>query len=1131
MVALRPDLIFGTSGTGPLREPEVPAPLALLLVAALAATVFAVAWLLLGRSGHLALATFALLAVAVPAAAFVSYELWHYHEDPEFCSDTCHVMEPAVESYYNPGRNLVMLKHHENETAKCLDCHTGPGSGGQVDLMLTSARHVWKYWVTKDYDPEDLGGDDWSTTVPDANCVKCHSPMGDSPLPARHERYQEDCADCHSPHDPQETGYFFPARILETEDCTFCHDDKGDSFHEELAAHADLEKGCRSCHDGHGLKTPTNVRGCTDAGCHDEQAAGGAALDPAKHAEGGACENCHQSGHEPLKLHYDNLQQACQSCHPAASSTAVSAASPSDHRTIERLSCSDCHAKHDQEVVACADCHATSMRGGKAVVPGHAPVDAQACVDCHGPAHEMSAVGRAGLEEGCTDCHAAETKAIHAKPALHSALAEVSCTTCHAPHGLAGLTSSGPGRPEPDSNLVGVAGCDASGCHLGDALESVGHADFPVAQCQSCHGSGHDVRMPSFKQLESCADCHTQQPTGDHAKLGGDCKACHTDHTRGAVKLPSCLDAGCHGPGTPWSLRQLGHMEVPADECGSCHGTAHDITHPDPAGLDGTCNDCHASQQATVVASPHASVLTLDASGVATGCRNCHVPEGDHLGVGECTVCHVAEATDPNHLAGLPDHAASIGDCVDCHGGHQLVFPSFEQIQDSCQQCHVGTPLPAAPGGRANSHTALAEEGCDNCHKDHGDTQPSCMGAECHAQATLAQLPHDPGFGPDDCASCHGAAHEPQVPTFAQLESQCQDCHRVAGHNIHPEGTGASACSDCHQPAAAPSHADSPGHGEVDCQRCHAPPGPPAYTYTPESQVTWMRGPSGPSYGQWNTEGRGNHDPDSDCQDCHPAGGPQHPVYPETCDSACHQWLQPVIHQDGFTNAAGETPSYTGTQDPATLLAQSSQHGAIQDAFGCSGFCHNPNVDAETATLYHKTMKLGVDEPLLPEDLALLDPLAFESPGLEHGYVTSCPDCHTFSFSSPENIHLTHIPLVAAEKDYADTQSGYGSACDYCHSAGGDGTPTSGGGCYNCHLSGHWPQPAYWKLGFPDGQDAVMQTVDSIPIPTAEASPNTLYTALETADAVPFAHHIADWTQWSVEGGSIMDCDGCHSQS
>ncbi len=1132
MVALRPDLIFGTSGTGPIREPEVPAPLALLLVAALASTVFVLSWLLLGRSGHVALATFALLAVAVPAAAFVSYELWHYHEDPEFCSDTCHVMEPAVESYMNPGRNLVMLKHHENETAKCLDCHTGPGSAGQADLMLTSARHVWKYWVTKDYNPDDLGGSDWSTTVPDANCVKCHSPLGDAPLPARHQRYQEDCADCHSPHDPQSTGYYFPARILEMEDCTFCHDDKGDVFQENLAGHADLEEGCRSCHDGHGLKTSTNVRGCTDAGCHDEQAAPGAVVEPAEHAGGGACENCHESGHQPLKLHFQNLESECQTCHPA------SRAPSGDHRTIERLSCADCHVRHDQEVAACADCHATSMRDGKPVVPGHAPLDAEACVDCHGPAHDMSPVGRAGLEEACTNCHATEANAIHAKPALHSSLAEVSCTTCHAPHGLAGLTSSGPGRPEPDANLVGVAGCDASGCHPGTALESKGHADFPVERCETCHGGGHSARMPSFGQLDSCTDCHTQAPTGKHAELGDDCKACHADHTSGAIQLPSCNDAGCHGPGTPWSLRELGHVEVPADECTACHDSAHDITHPAPEKLDGTCNGCHASQQQTVVDSPHASVLTMDASGnVASGCRNCHVSEGDHVTVNECTVCHVAAASDPNHLAGLPDHAASVGDCVDCHGGHELVVPSFDQIRESCKQCHVGVPLPGGPGG-PTGHTALAEAGCDNCHEDHGETEPSCMGAECHAQATLAQLPHDPGFGPDDCASCHGAAHEPQAPAFFQLEDRCQDCHRVAGHNVHPEDIGASACSDCHQPGnpdpmdgtGQPPNA-TPGHGEVNCLRCHAPPGPPSYTDTPRSQVVWMRGPTGPPYGQWTTDGRGNHDPASNCQDCHPAGGPQHPVYPETCDSSCHQWLQPAIQQAGFTNAASETPSYSGTQDPATLLAQSSQHGPILEAFGCNGFCHNANLDSETAALYAKTMKVGVNGPVLPGDAVLLDPLSFDTPGAVHGYVNSCPDCHAFALDAPENLHLTHIPLITVEKPYADTASGYGSACDYCHSPGADGNATSGGGCYNCHLSGHWPQAAYWKLGFPDPEDAAMQTVDDLPAPAVEASPQALYTALETADAIPFAHHIADWTEWAVEGGSIADCDSCHSQT
>ncbi len=177
------------------------------------------------------------------------------------------------------------------------------------------------------------------------------------------------------------------------------------------------------------------------------------------------------------------------------------------------------------------------------------------------------------------------------------------------------------------------------------------------------------------------------------------------------------------------------------------------------------------------------------------------------------------------------------------------------------------------------------------------------------------------------------------------------------------------------------------------------------------------------------------------------------------CGTACHSWLK-EIDQQGFPNVLpaiqGES-AYQDSIDPLYLLSEDKDmngngrsHQAIYEEFGCRGFCHNPNVDRQEVTAWATSGVAPTDEL-----------------GTEHGQVTTCTQCHNIMspLAGPEDLHATHITFLELEQPLANTATSPDTlVCGYCHGQA-PGTPegTSGGGCYNCHLSGHRPETYYWQ--------------------------------------------------------------------
>ncbi len=276
------------------------------------------------------------------------------------------------------------------------------------------------------------------------------------------------------------------------------------------------------------------------------------------------------------------------------------------------------------------------------------------------------------------------------------------------------------------------------------------------------------------------------------------------------------------------------------------------------------------------------------------------------------------------------------------------------------------------------------------------------------------------------------------------------------------------------------------------------------------SQVQWMRD-RGATFDHWDTgtvifwpaeptdESRGSHPQSTKCSACHFNGPPgtTPPMYPPDtweakcgtvchndnvvtfeavnwsswprefegqqggtdypCGTACHSWLG-EIDEHGFPNllpAAQGEASYKGSIDPLYLLSQDKDvdgdgrtHQAIYKEFGCRGFCHNPNIDRDDVNAW-------AAEGIAPD----------VERGQEHGQVTTCTQCHQFfsPLGGPADLHSTHIPFIQAEQPLANSGAApTDTACGYCHGTA-PGAQATGGGCYNCHLSGHRPETYYWN--------------------------------------------------------------------
>ena len=84
------------------------------------------------RDRHILEILFTLVIVLLGVTAVGSYHSYHFVESAEFCSSTCHVMEPENVTYRNSPHAHVA----------CTECHVGPGATWFVKTKINSIHQV-----------------------------------------------------------------------------------------------------------------------------------------------------------------------------------------------------------------------------------------------------------------------------------------------------------------------------------------------------------------------------------------------------------------------------------------------------------------------------------------------------------------------------------------------------------------------------------------------------------------------------------------------------------------------------------------------------------------------------------------------------------------------------------------------------------------------------------------------------------------------------------------------------------------------------------------------------------------------------------------------------------------------------
>jgi hypothetical protein len=355
-----------------------------------------------------------LIPLIVGAGLLALGSFLEVHEEPALCGEYCHAMEPLYDTYNNPGNNTLMSGHTERGVT-CLDCHTGPGWKGQIDVWLAVPNEAYQE-VTDGFEPGNLGGE-----VPPLFCLKCH----DSEI---------------APH---------PAEVRTAINTTF--DPHGDNL-EEL--------DCSECHTAHSGGMGMTTEAC--ANCHGREVrAFTQALYRHGNTTGGDCMDCHDRWHPedaqiPFSDHPDLINGPfCADCHLPEFQALNNSATPLAQELYGE--CTDCHLEHEPSI------------------PIHdmePPLDE--CSQCHkdldrmGGIHNRTSVSYLEVDqipnEFCRDCHIDEVREL-LDNTLHKSL---DCLSCHGDHGLRvnfDDCTSCHGTDLPEWHVPDTIGCDWSYCH------------------------------------------------------------------------------------------------------------------------------------------------------------------------------------------------------------------------------------------------------------------------------------------------------------------------------------------------------------------------------------------------------------------------------------------------------------------------------------------------------------------------------------------------------------------------------------------------------------------------------------------------------------------------------------------
>jgi hypothetical protein len=487
-----------------------------------------------------------------------------------------------------------------------------------------------------------------------ANAVNPETLLMPGKVTAAHEKYEEDCSQCHDRAD----------RERQTQLCLNCHKDVAADVQGRRGFHGRLpgieSSQCRACHLEHVGRTADIVKLSREQFDHEMT---DFALQGAHRTV--ACDSCHEKG----KL-YREAPADCLACHKKQE----------PHEGKLGKNCASCHAASAwQEVRYDHDKTKFPLRDKHTDVP---------CVQCHfGNLYK-------GTPQQCVSCHAPDD--------VHQGERGTKCGDCHTTAGWA--TSKFDHAKETGFALVGIhSRIDCQDCHRSGRFD-----DSLPTDCFSCH-RGEDSHAGRLGQ--ECGKCHDNEKwhpaTFDHTRdtkwpLAGrheqvDCHACHT-----AVVATQKIAADCHGCHRASDV----HSGELGKDCAQCHSPDgwrvgvqfdHDLSDFPLVGLHVAvpCEQCHVTRAYKDAGEKCHDCHKKDdvhKGGLGDDCARCHSPNGwriwdfDHgketgfaltgaHGKLACASCHKQPA----------DQVKLDQSCVSCHAQDDVHLGQYGR---QCQRCH-----------------------------------------------------------------------------------------------------------------------------------------------------------------------------------------------------------------------------------------------------------------------------------------------------------------------------------------------------------------------------------------------------------------------------------------------------------
>jgi NMD protein affecting ribosome stability and mRNA decay len=613
---------------------------------------------------------------------------------PTAC-ETCHTTDNWLNAKFDHASvGFPLTGGHAVPPRQCVDCHVN--NNYNLTSITCISCHLKDFQGTTN--PNHV-----AANFP-SNCAQCHTitawtqaafdhSMVNFVLTGSHAVPPRQCTDCHANNNYK----------LTSTTCVSCHLKDFQSATNPNHVSGGFAQTCDTCHNTSAWQPATfdhSKSGFPLTGAH--------AVPPRQCADchvnnnysitSTACISCHQNDYNTATtpVPHAGFPTTCQQCHDTVQWTdgkfdhSATGFPLTGLHTVPPRQCTDCHVNNNYTLksTACVTCHLKDYQG--TTNPNHVSSNfPQTCDQCHSTStwlnatfnHNSTGFPLTGSHivppRQCTDCHVNNNYNI----------TSTSCVSCHqndyntATTPVNHIAARFPSTCETCHDTVRWT--DGTFNHATTGFQLTGSHTVPPRQCTDCHVSNNYALNSTL-----CYSCHQKDYAGTtnpaHASAGfpTTCELCHdtvvwTDSTfnhnntafplTGSHLVPPRVCSDCHVNNNYTTLPTT---------CIGCHQTDYkNTTNPghaaQPQFFPTTCQNCHNTTAWTGATFNHAQYTQFPTShGNANNvCSTCHTNSNDYS-IFQCTNCHTAAQTNPNHQ-GVKGYVYNSINCYQCHPSGQ----------------------------------------------------------------------------------------------------------------------------------------------------------------------------------------------------------------------------------------------------------------------------------------------------------------------------------------------------------------------------------------------------------------------------------------------------------------------------